>query len=270
MENLKIRELTSDVENLTKRNQFNENYRLYYGGPLNTKAIQIDFELLKKYTRAYQKRYLDYQPATGDCLRLPDGQTVYFCHIHEEKGQTCEGGSFHLSESGYISYSGGLDSGIAFSDIELTSERYVLPVWFCHRGYLTGGCGIYANIECRLWKTKEGANLSGIPQVVRLKRKRLKEQSETITKVDGNGRQYKEHLPEIIIKKSSLRNELLEEVERATELKFEESYHFVPVYRCQPMKLKQIEAIRKFPQFKISEERDRTDYLPLLVLQVKG
>lgn len=261
-------ELTNDVQSLAELNKFNQNYRLYYGAPLNTKAITADFELLKAYSNAYQNNFVRNTPILGDALRLPDGQTVYFCHIYDNKAQTCEGGSFHLGE-GYLSYSGGLDSGISFSGIELTAEKFVLPVWFCHRGYLTGGCGIYARIECRIWKTKECADLTGIPQVRRLKRQKLKEQSETVTKVDGNGRTYKEHLPEIMIRKNNLPDELLKDVEQATGLKFEDSNHYVPVYWCQPMKLEQIEMLRKFTQFSITEERDFNTYSPLLILTTK-
>ena len=257
-----MKTLTNNVSDLTELNKFNPNYIPYSGASLDTEAIQLDFDLLREYTKRYESRY-SLQPSLGDSLRLPDGQIVYFCHIYNDSVQTCASGSFHLSESGFISYSGGLDPGISFNDIKLTNEKYTLPIWFCHKGYLTGGCAIYAHIECRVWKTKESADLSGIPQVELLRRQKLKEQSETITKVDGNGREYKEHLPEIIIHKKDLPEELLEEIEHITGLKFEESYYFVPVYRCQPMKLKQIALIKNFVQLDFTERRD--SYQPLLV-----
>jgi hypothetical protein len=269
MENFEANELTNDVQSLAKLNKYNQNYTAYSGAPLQTKAISEDFELLKKYTGKYQKRYTNDKPCLGDCLRLPDGQTVYFCHIHGTYAQTCGGGSFRLTSNGGISYSGSLDSGITFNEIELTTEKYVLPVWFSHLGYLTGGSAIYARIECRIWKTKVGADLSGIAQVRRLKRQTLKEQSETLAKVDGNGRTYQQHLPEIMIKKNNLPEELLKEVEHATGLKFEDSHYYVPVYWCQPMKRAQIETLRKFTQFNISEEHDYSTYSPLIMLSYK-
>lgn len=255
MENLQNKNLTRDILDLKKLNQYNQNYVLYYGGPVNDELIEKDFLLLESYTVAYQNTYSIERPIVGDCLRLPDGQYVYFCHIHTESAQTCGGGSFHLSRSGFISYSGGLDSGIQISDIELTVEKHVLPIWFSHRGHLRAGCAVNARIECRVWKTKSGADTSGIPQIERLRKQKLREKSETITKIDGNGREYKEHLPAIVIKKTGLSQELSNKIAETTGLIFEDSYFFVPVYWCQPMKLEQIEKLKKFDQLKMTESR---------------
>jgi len=269
MEDLIMLELTNDVQSLAERNKFNGNYRAYYNAPLNTKAISEDFKLLQQYAGNYHQNHTIDKPSLGDALCLPDGQMVYFCYIHNISAQTCGGGSFHLTSDGYISYSGGLDHGLLLSEIELTTQKYVLPVWFCHRGYLTGGCGIYAHIECRVWTTKPGADLSGVPQVQRLRRQKLKAQSETITKKDSNGREYEEHLPEIMIKKNNLSDELFQEVLRITGLQFEDSQYCVPVYWCQPMKLTQIETLKSFVQLRWSVEKHYSNYNPLLVFQVK-
>lgn len=253
MENLQNKNLTRDILDLKKLNQYNQNYVLCDGGQVNDELIEKDFLLLESYTIAYHSKYTIEKPIVGDCILLPDGQYVYFCHIHEESAQTCAGGSFHLSPSGFISYSGGLDSGIQISDIELTQEKYALPIWFSHRGYLCAGCAVNARIECRVWKTKTGADTSGIPQIERLRKQKLKEKSETIIKIDGNGKEYQEHLPEIVVKKMGLSEELLNKIAETTGLIFEDSYFFVPVYWCQPMRLEQIEKLKKFEQLIMTE-----------------
>ena len=266
METSGIKKITVDVAGLAMLNQLNQNY---FGYPANVQSEKIakDFELLKEFTKAYHSRYGN-EPSLGDCLLLPDRQIVYFCHVHDDSVQTCGGGSFHLSPNGCISYSGGLDSGISIREIELTKEKQVLTVWFSHRGYLCAGCSIYANIECRVWRTKDQADLSGIPQVERLRKRKLKEQSETVRKIDGNGVEYFEHLPEIIIWRDNVSEETLKQIEQSTGLTFEVSYRYVSVYWCQPMTLKQVEDIRKFTQFHFTEERDFNTQEPILILQM--
>lgn len=265
MENLQNKNLTKDILDLKKLNQYNQNYVLYYGGPVNDELIEKDFLLLESYTVAYQNTYSIERPIVGDCLLLPDGQYVYFCHIHSEYAQTCAGGSFHLCSSGFISYSGGLDSGIQISDIEPTQEKHVLPIWFNHRGYLCAGCGVNARIECRVWRTKTGADTSGIPQIERLRKQKLKEKSEIIIKIDSNGKEYQVHLPEIVIKKTGLSEELLNEIAETTGLMFEDSHFFVPVFWSQPMKLEQIEKLKKFDQLKMTESRSFSTSEQILV-----
>jgi len=269
MENSQKIELTKDVSSLAALNRFNQNYVLYLDAPFNQQAVKKDFLLLEQFNKAYQKRHSVNTHSVGDCLPLPDGQKVYFCHIHDHEGQTCDAGSFHLSNTGYMSYSGGLDAGISFDSILLTADKSALQVWFSHRGLLSGGCAIHANIESRVWITKQGADLSGIPQVKRLRRKLLKAQSETITKTDGNGRPYAEHLPEVVIKKQNLSKGLFHAVQQATGLPFEEDYYYVPVYWCQPIALQQIETLKHFPEFHFRVDFDSITYSPIWVLEVK-
>lgn len=262
------KELTDNIDRLAKYNSDNPNYISYPFTEIDMKKVTSDFELLRRYARAYDESHKSNSPSVGDCLLLPDQQVVYFCSINNDKIQTCEGGSFHLCSNGFISYSGELDSGICLSDMELTEERYVLPIWFSHRGILCGGCGIYASIGCRVWITKPNANLSGIPQVRRLRRQKLKEQSETIEKFDAMGNSYHEHLPEVIIKKENLPDGLIQSIMEITGLDFEDSYRYVPVYWCQPMQLRQLELLKSFLQFTISEERDFNTHDLVIILSI--
>jgi len=260
--------LTDTVEKLAAFNVHNRNYLSYFEAGVNMNAVAKDFELLLEFKKAYQCSYTE-KPHLGDSILLPDGQTVYFCSLYNEKGQTCSGGSFHLSNWGTISFSGGLDSGISYCDIFLTEKTSVLPIWFCHQGYLKGGCAIYANIECRVWETKPGAALNGIPQVKSLRRWKLKEQSEKVIKIDGNNQSYTEYLPEIIIMKENLPDGLIEEIKEFTGLAIEEDYYYYPAYWCQPMTLVQINRLRQFPQFKIREDRGLFTYNQILVFEAK-
>ncbi|WP_336876920.1 hypothetical protein [Sphingobacterium siyangense] len=235
------------------------------------RKVKADFKLLKEYEQEHIKDYHNSKkPIVGDCIFLPDGQVVYFCSVYDDRGQTCEGGSFSLYDTGYISYSGGLDHGIYYSDISLTDEYYVLPIWFCHQGRLCANCAIYANIRCRVWKTKEGADLSGIPQIARLRKQKLKEQSETIVKLDSLGKPYREHLPEIIIYKDGLPDGLIELIEEETGLIFENSYRYSAIYWCQPKKLIQVDMIRSYKHFSFREECDWITHDPLLILSYKA
>ncbi len=169
------KQLVTDELQLAACNPYNPNYISWPNQKMDMQKVKDDLKLLKEFSKKFSSRVQALEiPAVGDCILLPDGQVVYFCSVYETKGQTCESGSFALSKNGFLSYSGGLDTGIFFSDIFLTDEKYVLPIWFAHKGYLCGDSAIYANMECRVWKTKDGADLSGIPQVARLRKQKLK------------------------------------------------------------------------------------------------
>ncbi len=244
---------------LAEFNGYNPNYITYPFEKVDMKKVEADFILLKKFEKAHIEHYHTSSiPIEGDCIFLPDGQVVYFCSIISQTGQTCESGSFALYNSGHVSFSaGGLDPGILISDVYLTNEYYVLPIWFCHEGRLNGGCGINANIRCRVWKPKEGADLSGIPQVQRLRKQKLKEQGETIIKFDAFGKSYKEP------------DGLIESIAEDTGLVFEHSYRYFSIYWCQPMKLIQVDMIRSLKQFTFKEEYDFFSNEPVLKLSIK-
>ncbi|MNJ95331.1 hypothetical protein D3C87_130410 [compost metagenome] len=261
--------LVEDEFQLASCNTDNPNYISFPTQQVDLLKVKDDLKLLLEFRDKYLKRVVDIKtPVVGDCIFLPDGQVVYFCSIYETKGQTCESGSFSLSNNGFLSYSGGLDTGILFSDLVPTKELYILPIWFCHKGYLCAGSAVYANIECRVWKTKSDADLSGIPQVKRLRKLKLKEQSETITKVDSIGNTFQEHLPALIIIKEGLPEGLIDNVREVTGLVFEDSYHFVSVYWSQPMTVAQLELIQSFRQFMFKETYDQISHEPLLILSI--
>lgn len=78
--------------------------------------------------------------------------------------QTSNPGQFNLNKYGGTSYAGPLDTGVHTKDLIPTDETVVGEIWFFHEGYAGGGRGVHAKIEFRVYKTREGADLSGIPQ----------------------------------------------------------------------------------------------------------
>lgn len=169
-----MEKLTNTAEKLAAFNQYNQNYHFKTPQPFVKNSfnyseeskytkmlVEKDLEILNRYQANFLEVATD-EPRNGDALILPTGETVYFCHTLENSVQTTPGGSYNLSKSGYLSYSGGLDSGINKNDIYLTDELTTLQIWFSHGGYLCAGSAIYAIIKTRVWKCKEGADLSGI------------------------------------------------------------------------------------------------------------
>lgn len=135
----------------------------------------------------------------GDVVLLPDGQSVIVSYIWEDTAQTSASGSLHLGSSGRISFSGGLDSGIKKSDLILTEKTEFRTIWIFHEGYAGGSRGVYSKIPFKVYRTKKGADLSGIPQIESLKRKQFLTTCETITRIDGNGSPYTLPVPELFI-----------------------------------------------------------------------
>lgn len=249
---------TENINQLAELNKFNQNYNFTTADYLTKgfdlekepkykiKDLTEDFNHLKECEKAYLTRGGSL-PIVGDALLLPTGETVYFCHIWDESAQTTGGGSYSLSKSGYLSYSGGLDSGVKLNDIYLTEDFTALRIWFCHKGYLTGGCAVYANIKTRVWKCKESADLSGVPQIERHYEKIEEERAETITRTNGNGQEYTLPLPKVVI--YHIAETEAEELGKKFDLNFKKvGSHF----KAQLMKTSQFEAIQKLSGFEIT------------------
>lgn len=228
--------------------EYKENLNFDIQREYKKEAVKNDFSILQNSILEMNKE-TDFR--LGDFVLLPDGQFVRFTHIWEDSIQTYTDGSFYLSKSGYLSYSGSLDSGIKKEDLILTNDKKLGQVWFFSQGEAGGNRGVYANIEFRVYKVKKGADLSGVPQVARLKKQKHIEKSETITRINGNGQPYTMHLPEIIIlkphkeyKDKFIKGEFL----TLAGLKFKISHwgnaHF------QPMKITQINKLVKMYSFK--------------------
>lgn len=245
MGNLATSKLTDTILKLAELNIYSSVYdfKAEYQQPLNfdiqsdyKKAlVQKDFEILQSRIKAHQKIKT---PKVGDFLLLPDGQHVIFSHIHEDgQAQTSTGGSMHLSSSGYLSFSGGLDSGLNLEDIEPTKQKKEGLIWFFSQNSSGASRSTQAFIPFRVWKTKEGANLDGIPQIKALKEKIYKEKSEVLTLINGNDQEYKIHLPSVCVI-SKISDAGLNHIEKKTGLKFVPGYW--GSYEAQPLKNEQI------------------------------
>lgn len=205
---------------------------------MNTTTKQTkNEEILKTREAEYNKRK---GPRVGDYLLMPYGLYTRFTHKWDETIQTGGGsGSYYLGGS-YISYSGGLDSGVKLSDIEDTGETKPGHVWFFDQGISGANRGVDFMIDFRVFKLKEGADLSGLPQIKRHEKKLLQAQAETITRINGNGQEYTLPLPELYINEQFLNDYFFQNVEKQTGLKFTKSAWG---YVAQPMKHSQITTL---------------------------
>lgn len=70
-------------------------------------------------------------PRVGDYLKLDNWNYTRFTHEWPDTIQTGGmGGSYYLSESGFLSYSGSCDPGVPKDCLELTEETKPGAVWF--------------------------------------------------------------------------------------------------------------------------------------------
>ena len=107
-------------------------------------------------------------PRVGDFLRLPRaderaGEFTRFTHIWDDTIQT--GGQVHGSYylgNGYLSYSGGLDPGIAKSDIIPSEETKDGQVWFFDEGITGPHRGVNFMVPLRVFIVRPGGNTRNI------------------------------------------------------------------------------------------------------------
>lgn len=203
----------------------------------------------------------------GDKINLPDGQQVMVCHVHSDgQVQTTGGcGSMHLNESGLLSYSGGLDSGVSASDLTLTEGKDSVKAWVFHQNSARAGAAVYSEIPVNVYEVKDGADLSGVPQVRELVEKKIVEQSETITRINGNGQPYTLHMPKLLI---------LDRYGNYSGDKITLSgltFNKVTFnnYSCQPMTLEQVNTLLEKNDFKATFYNN-SDFKNTLILEPLG
>lgn len=155
-----------------------------------------DLLIIKERSEAYSNRE---GLKVGDLINLPDGQQVMVCHVWKDTVQTSGGGSMHISGSGNLSYSGGMDSGLKKTDLIESQDKGTVEAWIFHNGYSGAHRAVYFRLMVNVYTTKDGADLSGVPQVKKLAREKLAQQAETITRINGNGNPYTLPLPRVRI-----------------------------------------------------------------------
>lgn len=202
-------------------------------------------EILTQLSSAYNEKA---GPRIGDWLKLPYGLYTRFTHFWDSSIQTGTG-SFHLGE-GYISYSGGLDSGIAKADLIPTNELKSGSVWIWDKGEVGPGRGVQCEIMFRVFELKEGADTSGIPKIKEHERNEFLKTVETVTRTDGNGRDYTLPVPVLRLQfgpsiTDAQRRDIVRKASSATGLPFNLTSHYSQV---QPTTRGQVYALEQaFP-----------------------
>lgn len=187
-------------------------------------------------------------PRIGDWLKMPYGLYTRFTHDWGDTMQTGLG-SFHLGK-GYISYSGGLDSGLAKSDILPTNELKMGSVWFWKDGLSGADRGFHAEMAFRVFTIKEGADTTGLPKIKEYERNEFLKTVETITRINGNGQEYTLPVPVLRLQFShpiteDERKAIVAKASLATGLDFELTFHYSQV---QPVTVDQVNALKEaFP-----------------------
>lgn len=178
-------------------------------------------------------------PQVGDYLKIKYGIYTRFTHVWDESDQIQTGGcsdSFYLGNSGYCSYSGGLDSGVKISDLIETKETKEGLIWFFSENYATAHNGVNYTIPCKVYELKEGANTEGLPQIKAYEHAKFMETVPTFERFNGNGNLYTLHIPKITIL-CDLNEYYIKDVEKQTGLKFTASWNG---YSAQPTTFEQV------------------------------
>lgn len=113
--------------------------------------IERDFQIIKE-----RERLFNAQPGIriGDYIVRADGSGSRVTHIHKEAGIIQDGGgplSFHLCESGRISYSGGLNVGLPVDRVKPAPESRAGFIWIFSGGWRRAHWGIDAVINFRVF-----------------------------------------------------------------------------------------------------------------------
>ena len=133
---------------------------------MQTTHLKNNEDIVKQATKNFNKRK---GPRVGDFIRVNvvDKRAHDLVRITHDWGdaiQTAhsESGSYHLTQNGFLSYSGSLDPAIPKSDLVSTNQKIKRNIWFFDRNIAGASRGINTNILCRLFTLKEGADTSKI------------------------------------------------------------------------------------------------------------
>jgi hypothetical protein len=110
-----------------------------------------DRDIIMRRAHKYDTESDPTKPRIGDYVVFSDGMLHRVSHIWDDGVQTSRGGSFHLGD-GYISFSGGLEPSIPFSDLELTDEKRLGQIWIEHHGWLQKDSAVYDEIPFRVYR----------------------------------------------------------------------------------------------------------------------
>lgn len=96
-------------------------------------------------------RHLNSQPEIGDLVDFTDGETLRIAHIWPDGIQTARGGSFHLTDSGYMSFSGSLYSSLPTEAFTTTGAMRPAAAWIFHHDIWGAGYGVHFDAPVQVW-----------------------------------------------------------------------------------------------------------------------
>jgi len=115
----------------------------------NTHLDERDRAILAK--RVAQRDTLK-GPRVGDFVNTDDGRLVRISQIWPESVQLSESGSWYLGESGYVSFSGGLEPSFRRSELRPIDSLRGGAFWFFHHGEARAHNGVNVTIPCRVYR----------------------------------------------------------------------------------------------------------------------
>jgi hypothetical protein len=127
-------------------------------------TLEPNEQILQRRMEAFNRRA---GARVGDFLRLPqpDPRCPEFTRFTHDWGDSIQtggmDGSFYLGH-GFLSYSGGLDPGIAHTDLLPTTETKPGHVWFFDGDISGAGRGVSFSVLLRVFVTRPGADLTGV------------------------------------------------------------------------------------------------------------
>lgn len=119
-----------------------------------------DFDHIDEHIRnEREKRWANRQgPRVGDFVEMKDGTLRRFTHDWGDGLQTTclqSCGQFYLERDGHMSYSGSLDRRIPTCQLKDTGRVSAGRVWFFHHDECRGHNGVYAFVDCRVYKHED-------------------------------------------------------------------------------------------------------------------
>lgn len=114
--------------------------------------IPDERDLLLAQERFANRQQLKEAPLVGDWVIMANDRYYRVAENWGDRTQPSAGGSFCLHKEGGASMSGGLEDSIPKDQLILTEEVKLAQFWFPHHGYLTGGCAVYLNMPCPVYR----------------------------------------------------------------------------------------------------------------------
>lgn len=107
---------------------------------------------------AMVKRVTMTAPVEGDWVIFQDGVMRRISHCWSDRVQTSDAGSFHLHDSGTMSFSGGLYGCIPLDTLTDSGAVVMAWAWIFHHGRARAHNGVDFQVPVRVWHASIPAN----------------------------------------------------------------------------------------------------------------